>query len=459
MNDHTVGGLTGRGAPPSAQQQLVPRSSRPWWVLTSALGIAVRIAGRTAADRFSAGWRGAPRIPAHVPRDAVVDFDLFNPPGASEDVIMAWHALRGQRELVWTPHNGGHWIVTSADAIEAVQMDSNRFSHRDVTLPTRSKPFSLLPLEADPPQHHGYRNIIQPWFTPSVVRSLEATARTLAIELTEQVMAKGECDFVSEFAQKFPIGMFLGLVDLPAADRARLLGYTEGAARGSPLKQLASLVQMHFYLAGKAAQRSRNPGDDMISRMCHATIKGRHLTERELHGMLSVLVFGGLDTVASMMSFIMCFLARNPGHRRRLIANPELIPHAIDEMIRRHGVTNTARYVAQNILFRGQDLRKGDIVQVPSALFGLDPARFENPLEVDFDRKGKIRHAAFGNGSHRCPGSFLGEMELRVFLEEWLKRVPDFEITPGKAPVFSSGLVNCVNQLPIRIVPAMPGVN
>lgn len=432
--------------PPTARPP--ERSRRPWWVLTRSLSSGARMAGRTLSGAF----RPAP-VPAHVPPDAIVDFDFLAPDGAEEDVIMAWHRLAGRRPLVWTPRHGGHWIATNAAAIEELQMDSTRFSHRETTLPAGLKPFRMLPLEADPPEHHAYRNIIRPWFTPAKVRTLEDTARALANELIDGIVALGECEFMTGFAQLFPIGMFLGLVDLPAADRTELLAYAEGATRGTPLKRLQSIVQMHFYLGEKAAGRSLGDGDDLISRIARAEVKGRPLTEEEMHGLLGVVVFGGLDTVASMTGFITCFLARNPSHRRQLIDRPELIPHAVDELIRRHGVTNTARYVTQDTEVCGQVLKQGDLVQVPNLLFGLDPERFADPLTVDFNRHGPIRHAAFGNGSHRCVGSFLAEMELRVFLEEWLRRVPEFHVTPGQTPRFSSGLVNCVASLPLTIGP------
>lgn len=424
----------------------VARSARPWWILTRSLASGARLARRMVAESI----RTAP-VPAHVPADALVDFDFTRPEGAEDDVIMAWHRLAGRRPLVWTPRNGGHWIATSAAAIEQLQMDSRRFSHRETTLPVNMKPFRMLPLEVDPPEHHQYRNIIRPWFTPAAVRALEGTARDLARELIDSILERGECEFVSDFAQLFPIGMFLGLVDLPACDRDELLAYTEGALRGSPLKRLQSIVQMHFYLGDKVVARDRNQQDDLISQICHAQIKGRKLTEEELHGMLGVVVFGGLDTVAAMTSFITCFLAQNPAHCQQLIDNPGLIPHAIDEMIRRHGVTNTSRYVVEDTEICGQVLKKGDMVQVPNALYGLDPERYPDPLTVDFARKGPIRHAAFGNGTHRCAGSFLAEMEMRVFLEEWLQRIPEFHITHGQSPRFSAGLVNCVNRLPLTI--------
>jgi len=427
---------------------LHPRPATPWWILGSTAAVMGRLGVKQLRRQAKLANRG--EIPAHVPPDCCVDFDFMNPVGGDSDVTLAWQRLQAGPDMVWTPRHGGHWIATRADVIEKIQRDSEHFSHRDVTLPVGTKPFQLLPLEADPPEHHAYRITVMPWFTPAVVKSLEANARRLAIELIESVYAKGACEFVGECAQKFPIGMFLNLVDLPMSDSPKLLRYTQYAARGNMFVRLKGMLSMHAYLGQKSAERSRNPGDDLISKLVNAQSKGRRFNERELHGMLSVLIFGGLDTVAAMLSFSMRFLAEHPEERQLLIDHPELIANAVDELIRRHGVTNTCRIVTQDYDLNGFALKAGDIVQVPNALFGLDERRFPDPLRVDFKRASPIRHAAFGNGSHRCVGANLALMELRVFLEEWLPRIPAFHIDPKDRVITASGLVNAVEHLPLE---------
>jgi cytochrome P450 len=148
------------------------------------------------------------------------------------------------------------------------------------------------------------------------------------------------------------------------------------------------------------------------------------------------------------MGFVARFLAGSPAHRRQLIDDPSLIPRAVDEFFRRFGVSSTTRTMTRDFEYKGLHFKKGDKVYVFPTLYGLDERKFERPLEIDFHRKNVI-HATFGAGPHRCPGSFLARMEIKVFMEEWLKRIPDFRIKPGDKPKLESGLVNCVHYLPL----------
>jgi cytochrome P450 len=179
-----------------------------------------------------------------------------------------------------------------------------------------------------------------------------------------------------------------------------------------------------------------------------ATFDGRPISRGEIHGMLTVLIFGGFGTVAAMLSFVTWFLARHPQHRRQLVANPALVPRAVDELMRRHGLVNNTRIATHAQVFRGVELRMHDQIQVPTALFGLDEAKFEHPMDVSFDRP-SCAHAAFGAGPHRCPGALLARAETRIFLEEWLRRIPEFSVAAGKAPRCSPGIVNSMECLPL----------
>jgi cytochrome P450 len=186
----------------------------------------------------------------------------------------------------------------------------------------------------------------------------------------------------------------------------------------------------------------------MVSRIVHGRVGGRALTHEEMHQVLTILLFGGLDTVASAMGFMSRFLAEHPGHRRELVEEPALIPSAIEEMFRRFGVSTTGRIIARDTAYKGIELRKGDVMHVFAGLHGLDERVFPDPLTVDFRRKA-VQHATFGNGVHRCPGSFLARTEIKVFLQEWLARIPDFRVKPGERVVTSSGMVNGVLYLPL----------
>ncbi|WP_069268786.1 cytochrome P450 [Paraburkholderia nodosa] len=386
-------------------------------------------------------------VPDHVPRELVVDFDYMNPPGAQDDVHLAWKSLHAGPDIVWSPYYGGHWIATRGEDIEAMQKDHTRFSHQSVNIPPLNES-RLVPLELDPPEHTAYRNLITPAFLPQAIASLESDVRSLAIELIEKIAPRGECEFVSEFSKILPIVIFLRLADLPLSDREQLLEWAEWAVRGNLDERIESQHRLGGYIATWVEKRKAQAGGDLVSLIVNAQIDGKPISPERMFGMFIVVLFGGLDTVASLMGFIARFLAENPAHRRQLIENPELMVSSVDELIRRFGVANTARLITQDMEYKGVQFKKGDQIQLPNSLFGLDDRKFSNPLAVDLTRK-PVMHAAFGNGPHRCPGSFLARTEIKVFLQEWLKRIPDFRICEGDKPRCGSGSVNGMLYLPL----------
>lgn len=388
-------------------------------------------------------------IPDHIPADLVVDFDFINLPGAKEDIHLAWKKLHDGPDIFWTPHYGGHWVATRADAIEEIELDHERFSHRSITIPSAAKRLPTPPLNTDPPDHHAYRVMINRAFSPKAVKELEVKVRQVAIDLIEGFKADGECEFVSQFAKHLPIVIILGMLDLPWDRREQFLEWSETVVRASDVAERQSAyANIHDYLRGVIRERTANPGEDIISQIILGTINGRPYTEEETLAMSSLLFVGGLDTVAGMLSFIARFLATHPEHRRRLIAEPGIRRQAIEELLRRHALPSTARYITHDFEFHGVQLKKGEMIQIPTTLHGLDERRWENPLEVDFDRS-PCNHATFGNGPHRCPGANLAKVEISVFLDEWLARIPDFEIKPGHKPVTTGGMVNGMVYLPL----------
>jgi cytochrome P450 len=388
--------------------------------------------------------------PAHVSPERVVDFDYLAPPGHEEDVHRAWHRLHdmGVPAIVWTPHYGGHWIATRADDIDAIQLDHARFSHASVTVPKAAQQFRIVPLEQDPPEHTPFRALLSPKFGPRPVADLESSVRELAGELIDGFIARGECEFVDAFAKRLPIVVFLRLVNLPLEDRETLLEMTEASVRGDAARRDWASAQLQQYVGKWIVARRAQPGPDLFSAMVNAKVNGRDYTPEETFGMLVNVIFGGLDTVAASIGFATRHLAQNAEDRRRLAADPSLIPVAIEEFLRRFGVPNTARVITHDFEYGGVRFKAGEQIMIPKTLHGLDARRYANPLKVDLDRP-QSRHAAFGDGPHRCPGAGLARMELRVFLEEWLRRIPDFSVKPGEKPRTCSGQVNGISYLPL----------
>jgi cytochrome P450 len=186
-----------------------------------------------------------------------------------------------------------------------------------------------------------------------------------------------------------------------------------------------------------------------LSHIMQGTVEGgRPMTEMELLGMGALLLAGGLDTVAGMMGFIMLHLARNPDHQALLAANPDMMPQAIEELMRRFQIANIARIVVRDTVLKGVSMNQGDMVLTPTSMAGLDERRYPAPMAVDFERDDK-RSLVFGKGAHQCVGAFLARTELRVFFAEWLKRVPRFRLAPGETPVAVPGRANAVSYLPL----------
>jgi cytochrome P450 len=390
--------------------------------------------------------------PDNVPFDRVVDFDFFDPPNWDVDLLLAWKKLQVGPEIVWTPHNGGHWIATRAEDIEAMQLDYVHFSHAQFNLPPNPRDRDLIPLGLNPPEHGKFRRLIMPALMPKEVKTLEEKARVTARALIDEIAPRGRCEFIGEFAKVVPTTVFLSLMDLPLEDREMLTEWAEvGPRSGSLADKKAASKKIANYLSGFIRIRTLTPGDDMISRIAQSEIDGDRIRFADALNLCVLLLFGGLDTVASQMGFIARFLAENPDHRRAIRERPEIIAKALEEMIRRFSLTNTARLLAADYEYKGIQFRKGEMIQLPKCLYALDCRRNANPDVVDFGRsRADIKHVAFGAGPHNCPGSVLARRELMVFLEEWLPRIPQFEVDQNRPPKVASGVSTSFIELHLR---------
>lgn len=390
--------------------------------------------------------------PDHVPEELVRDFDFYNIPGSADDIQAAYHRVQQENpDIFWTPRNGGHWVATRAEDIVVMQKDYARFSYRFITLPPMPEGTPpQIPLELDPPIHAQYRRPLMVALTPSQVRSLEERVHGVAVAAVEAIAKRGECEFIEEFAKVLPIHVFLSMVDLPIEDKAMLLPIAEVSVRSPDAqKRMEAQQEMGAYLAKWVMIRRENPGDDLLSALVNTPINGERIGVEEAIRYAVLVLFGGLDTVAGMIGLIAKFLAEHPEERRALVSrldDDKFLAAAIEEMIRRHGIANTARVLTDDLDYKGIMFRKGDRLLPPNLLVGVDDRLNPNPLKVDFDRKNGV-HAAFGNGAHACPGAILARREIRIFLQEWLRRIPDFSVKPGTKPVLVTGQVNGILEL------------
>jgi len=310
----------------------------------------------------------------------------------------------------------------------------------------------LAPIEADPPSQQVYRKLFASAFTVAALKEREKEARALAIELIEDLAPRGRCEFVTEFAQHLPIKIFMRMVDIPEEDRLTLLPLANAQVAADAPKE-ETMAQLFAYCAQRVAERMKAPGDDLISKIATAEIDGRPITMHEAIGVSALLLIGGLDTVASMMAHIMHFLAGSPEHRHALVANLGLSAAATEEFLRRFALTNPGRTVVSDIDFHGVAMKAGDKVLMCTPFGAVDPREYADPLAVDFARK-SINKTTFGNGPHVCPGSMLARIEIKILLEEWLPRIPDFALDPETPPRFRTGVNGSIDRLPLVWSPA-----
>jgi cytochrome P450 len=327
------------------------------------------------------------------------------------------------------------------------------FSRTESFIPRGSVKAVMPPLTVDPPLHARFRAVLNPFFQPSKVAKLRDTARALTRGLVEKLRPRGGCNFVTEFAQVMPVVMFLGIVDLPIERREEFheqaSGFVHAAdaeARNRHLNAVASLLR------NVLDERQAHPGDDLLSAIAAWRDNSRFGGEHEVMGMALVVFFGGLDTVANMLSFITHHLAQHPEHCRQIRERPDIIPHAVEEFIRRFGLSNTGRLIMVDVERKGAALKQGEMIMVPTGLSSLDERKYPDPFKIDFDRpenfvKGQPAHDTFGNGPHKCVGAPLARAELGIFLEEWLRVIPEFRLDPTYPVRTRMGGVNGIDLL------------
>jgi cytochrome P450 len=392
--------------------------------------------------------------PPHVSEDQIVDFDLYDMPGARHDLFESILTLQtpDKPDIVWTPYNEGHWITTRGSVLKKIMADHQHFSNRVFIVPKSVGALQYFaPLSIDPPAHARFRKPLNNLLaSPTAIASRESAIRAVVRRLVGEIAAKGKCDFTRDFAEVVPTMVFTSLVDVPLEDAIALREKAMQVTRPTGVEGGAQegLEWLTNYLTDLVDSRLGKPGEDLISSILNYHSGDDALTRAEAVAVCTNVFFGGLDTLLTFLGFVMLFLARSPEHRRQLIADRALIPAAIDELFRRFSVGMAAREVLEDVEMGGASMKQGEMVLLPLPLAGLDDRDNEDPMTVDFHRK-DASQAAFGKGVHFCPGANLARLEARLVLEEWLERIPEFEIEPGAEITYSSGVVGKLDTLPL----------
>ena len=381
----------------------------------------------------------------HVPPELVVDIDIFDIPGGHEDPATAWRSYQGKGPIVFSPRFGGYWVVACAEDMPKLYRDTEHLSNRQVTVPHFGDDV-LLPIQADPPMHAKYRSVINPLLSKQAVEARSPAVRELTVSLIEEFRQRGECEFVTEFTLKFPLTIFMNMMGLPIEDLAylRRLVVAFSTTPDSAVKMAAN-AEMTEYLDRQINDRISNPRNDGVTHVTRGKIDDRPMTRAEMLATCSMLLQAGLDTVANMLAFTVRHLASHPEQRQYIRENHDKMHTIVQEFLRRFPVATIGRVVAKDWIYRGVELKKGEPVILPLALFNLDPDRLENPDAVDLTRN--AQNITFGSGRHTCAGAVLARKEMSIFLEEWLARIPEFEVDTTRPLRMVAGTTNAVHEL------------
>jgi cytochrome P450 len=372
--------------------------------------------------------------------------ELFSP-AAAADPVPVYQRL--QREC--PVHRslgpfGGHGVTLTRyeDVLWALK-HPEVFSSKGVVQIGNEVP--LIPLSVDPPEHAQYRRLLDPQFSPRRMAELEPELRRQVREVLDTFADDGGCDFHEQYSTPLPSTFFLALMGLPLADLPDFLRWRDDTIRpeastpeeAQAVRERAGQAITAYFEAALAERRER-PDDGLLSALALGEVDGRPLTHAEQLGACHLLLLGGLDTVTATLDCMIVHLARNPEHRRAVVADPSAIPGVVEELLRQQTpVMMVPRVLVADVELGGVQLRAGDSATLLIGAADVDPAEFDDADQVRFDRP-RNRHLAFGGGPHRCLGSHLARLELRIALEEWHARIPEYRIAPGAEIHFSPAI-------------------
>ncbi|MCJ2189034.1 cytochrome P450 [Novosphingobium beihaiensis] len=379
---------------------------------------------------------GMDQVPDHVPQDLIRQSGLtFGPDFLANphNFMAAMHEKQPPICYDVSPMGNMWHLIKHEDALFGLR-HPEIFSNEGAT-PFPRDPndyFYFIPIEIDPPHHRKYRNIVDPVFSPKGVLKLEGLIRQRANDLIDQFIDKGECEFTEEFGRPLPVSVFLDIMGLPQDMRDTFVSWAMELLHSNDRARMgAAMASITAYLKEAIAEKKANPDDGVVSLIAHAAPDGVPLSDKEIFGFVCFLFIGGLDTVFATLNNIWLYLARNPAKVQEIAERMDNdIDRIVEELLRRWSVTFSGRVLDQDYEMRGVQMKKGDRVTFILPACNFDPEVFPNPLEVDFDRPRKTI-LAFTVGVHSCMGGHLARLEVKIALQEWLKRIPSFKLKEG----------------------------
>jgi len=383
-------------------------------------------------------------------------------PAYNQNAPQIWDQLRGTCPVAHTDRYGGAWLpVTHAD-VSAVARDTDHFSSEGAVLanrPPREEWVSMAPIggappiTSDPPFHADARRLLLPAFSPQVVAEWEPEIRRLCNELIDNMGDSETVDAAVQYAQNIPVYVIARMLGLPLEDSdyfretVHMVLEEIGAEFG---ERQGAFEKLDAYLTMHVQDHIDNPKDDLIGFLLNAKIYDQPLSPQHVVGTIILLMVAGIDTTWSSIGSSIWHLAQHPSDLKRMVNEPELLPTAIEELLRMYAPVTMARIVSQDAEIGGCPVKRGDSVLLPFPAANRDPEVFPDADKVIIDRE-ENRHVAFGLGIHRCLGSNLARLELRVAVEVFIQRFPKFELADASAVTWSLGQVRGPRKLPVRI--------
>ena len=395
--------------------------------------------------------------------DFATDFDHADP-GYNPNAPEVWKALReGGCPVAHSDRYGGMWVPLTNDTVNEVAYDTDNFTSRSVVVNVgrpgdRALPAPIggaPPITSDPPFHNMARRLLLPPFAPKKIELWEdkvrAQCRKLLDEMGEITPGETVVDAAVQYAQHIPVSVIRQMLGFPEKDEAlfrKFVHDTLERINEEPGSRLGG-DDLGEYIVTQIEDHRANPRDDLTSYLMEVEIDGNKLTDDMVAGMTILLLIAGIDTTWSAIGSSLWHLSQNPQDHQRMLDDPEVIPFAIEEFLRAYAPVTMARLVAKDNDFHGCPMKKDDWVLLPFPAANRDPKKFEDPDTFIVDRE-ENRHAAFGLGIHRCLGSNLARLELRVAVEEFIRRFPSFELAGDTR--WSVGQIRGPRELPVRIL-------
>jgi cytochrome P450 len=392
--------------------------------------------------------------PEHPPvQDWIHDFDHTDPQW-TENPFPIWEELRAASPVVHTKRFLGCYMPTTYEAVKEIAYDTEHFSSRRVIVRDVRPEITnrAPPITSDPPEHKPAKQLLLPPFTPDAMKRLEPRLRAICNELIDGFIADGKCDAAARYTKHVPVRTIAHMLGIPETDGDQFIKWIHeilelGIKDDDTL--MRAVQEMTAYFADHLERRKKKPTDDLITTLMNAKYpNGEPLSDEHVLGSIRLLLIAGIDTTWSAIGSSLWHLARTPADRERLVGKPDLIPTAVEELLRAYSPVTMAREVMKETVISGCPVKPGNMVLLSFPAANRDPRMFPEADKVVIDRK-ENRHAAFGLGIHRCVGSNLARMEMIVAIEEWLKRIPDFSLDPAGKVTWSEGTVRGPRQLPI----------